>query len=85
MKIKITDKNIREGTPGKGNFCPVHNALMDTEEFSFVTVGVRNIYFRKKFTEKETHVEIPNFLAEWIYNYDFGKKVSPIEFELDIK
>lgn len=80
--ISINQNHIDRGSKGCAMSCPVALAIKDVVlDESIVTI---NRYCFICHSYKRYSERIPNHIYHWINDFDSGKVVSPISFELDI-
>lgn len=77
MNFKLTQKHIDNGEPSEPACCPVYHAVQERTEQE-VLVGDDYIRIGGK------DILLPYEVQEFIYEFDNGRPVEPIEFELEI-
>lgn len=78
--IHVTQKDIRKGYRLHASCDPIANA-MRRAGFVNVTVGVDNINCSDK-DLKERDFNLPPILQQWVKDFDEGKRMRTIEFEI---
>lgn len=90
ITVKVTDYDIRHGEPRNSERCPIKNALhrSDWNAPKVPWDGKVNGRGVIAMTDPETGIRyewyIPPGVNRWLMEYDAGKSVEPIEFQLDI-
>jgi hypothetical protein len=84
IKIEVTQDDINKGERGNARFCPIARAcsriIPNSSKPSIAGgrwnyVNVNNI---------ERRFNVPDFVNDFINDYDLNNPVTPIEFDIDI-
>lgn len=79
MKVTVTEDDIKFGIPKCSESCPVAIAIKRLYPDRVVKVGITGIYLVK---DGITHVyKMPKEITVAITSYDYGKPMTPVEFE----
>lgn len=86
--IKVTNMDIRHGSPRSPKYCPVAQAICRELKLENVSVGTSFviIYNNMPIIDKnrgETKVMLPTEVGIKIRQFDTGALIEPFEFELD--
>jgi hypothetical protein len=76
MKIQVTHEDIALGVRFCAFSCPVALALEKATGLAWL-VGTRTA------GTEDWATALPEWLSFWIYDFDMGHPVGPIEFEID--
>jgi hypothetical protein len=82
MKLKVTEKHIREGVKGDPSCCPIAKAILEQyPEYHEVRVGMYSVeLIQKGVTVNEIyHPDLEDFVD----SFDMGEQVEP--FEVDFR
>ena len=82
MKIKVTKRDVSGGDQDNTASCPVALACRRAGLHS-PSVSNSRIYFGKD--NERVYLEFPLKVVKFIEDYDSGKKVKPLEFNLSMK
>ena len=81
MKITITQKHIKQGSPNNGVLCPIALALLEqTGEQWNVTIGTTGAIAHSCNELTETYLPLPKTAHKFAINFDAGKPVNPFSF-----
>lgn len=75
MRVKVTQKHIKNGKNGDREFCPIALALMDKGS-QCVTVLHKSCYLNGH------SYRLPIVAREFILKFDRDQKVEPFEFNI---
>lgn len=78
IKCKITEEDIQYGKRCESQGCPVYFAAVREIE------GVNSIGPRWISTINNNIIGLPREAVEFIYHFDSGYPVKPIEFEVEV-
>ena len=82
-KITVTQEHIDKGDVGSSHSCPVAIACKDA---GLIDPCVDKLVISQELSDGAViGIYTPIKVAEFIENFDAGKEVKPIEFELDYK
>lgn len=81
MKIRVEQSDIDAGIPQDSCSCPVGIAISRALGGVIVFVMVSAVVIDPEWPEERA---LPEHVGRWIVEFDHEKKVSPIEFELEI-
>jgi hypothetical protein len=80
MKIIVTEQDILQGVPKSINQCPVALAVRRLIDRRIMIDGARLYTYDDRYVE--LCVDLPENVTNWIADYDNGKDVNPISFEV---
>jgi hypothetical protein len=80
MKVKVTEEHIRCGKPGEHAQCPI--ALAIREQYGFECVSIGSTVATLRQGSVQANYALPSEATRFIINFDKGRTVSPMEFEL---
>ena len=85
MLVEVTQENINQGFAGNYESCPVALAMQDN---GLKRVVVTNwiAYDQKLFLFQlptRVYLKLDTLIVEWIKDFDGGKKVFPIQIEMN--
>lgn len=81
-RIQVTAEDIANGTRGNCAFCPVARAVCRAT--GSVDVSVTGLGVTIWCGEETASLAIPDAVGRFVDDFDCGKPVHPIEFDLDI-
>ena len=81
-KIKVTTKNIEDGIPHSGEYCPIALAIQDHKSLKEKLKGT--YVYTWKIEGPNIKVSIPKKAKNFINKFDNGCKVKPFEFFVDV-
>lgn len=82
MKIEVTQEDIDTGIPGSACGCPVALAFRRLG-FHFADVAARSCFLAVGLTDGRVY-SLPSIAADFISNFDTGREVKPLSFELEV-
>lgn len=93
MKIQVRDEHIRAGVKSKGDACPVYLAMRDAGLRVTFVAPVSGYTFEDKKVIDIARIggiswsslkmyKFPDQVRYWIVDFDDGKDMEPIEFEI---
>ena len=79
LKIIVTEEDIRKGSRGQADTCPIAYATCRA-------LGVNRVYVDSEYLCYATDsCSLPDEATEFIRRFDTGMKVKPFEFEIEIQ
>lgn len=89
MKVKVTQSHIKRGNKGQANSCPIALAVQEAIKesclpkfFGKITEVVVDESSRVQFDNGCEFSFDDDRFADFIQNFDEGKKVKPFQFDL---
>jgi len=77
IKINVSKKDIEDGVKKSCFDCPISYAIIRDCKISYRNVSVAKTI---KINGCLQHIEIPEWMGEWIILFDKGLQVQPFEF-----
>jgi hypothetical protein len=90
MLVQITEKHIADGLGTNCIRCPLALALKDATGSDYSVNGYQYTKINKHYNERNysldysTRKNLPQDIRNWIADFDAGRPVVPIEFEMEI-
>lgn len=85
MKITVTKEDIAQGKTCNPHSCPCALALLRALALGTDAVTVRPDYISVyRFSPRAKQIPTPPAVLEFIDNFDAGRVVQPMEFEIDL-
>ena len=83
LLLDVTQKDIREGTVGQCQQCPIALALLKIEgvQRAFVTAGQATILYQRNFYTSA----LPKWVHDFVCYFDDEKLVRPFQTELEFQ
>jgi hypothetical protein len=81
LKITVTEQDILQGVRGHIYICPVGLAAFRVFNKKVIVDGGKIYTYDDR--NMEIGYQLPKEISNWIADYDNGKVVEPIEFEVD--
>ena len=82
MKVKVTERDIKNGQRGSDSHCPIALALR-RQTHKKVSVMYTNCYIKNKPVRPMDRYHIPDIAADFIGKFDHCEEVQPFEFEIE--
>lgn len=80
MLIRVTQEHIKRGKQFSPLACPI---ALAAEEIGLKNVAVDPDHLHYgPYTKERKHLPLPGVASCFIYNFDSGYPISPIEFEV---
>ena len=81
MLVEVTQENINQGVVNDYQSCPIALAMQDN---SLKGVEVNHwIAYTSFQLHTRIYLDVDNLIAKWIYDFDHGKGVFPIQIEIN--
>lgn len=81
MLIEITEKDIKDGYPKNIQYCPLGLAAHRVFSTRVMVDGARLYVYDSR--NIEIVYTLPEEISNWVSDYDNGKDVNPVSFELE--